>query len=277
VVGECIVSTTDSQKALAAVRDAAERRDSGHKGPAPARPRTSLYIVASPRAQVGKTFLARLLIDFLRLDDGSVRAFDVDAEGERLTDRVPDVAVAATVTDISGEMALFDRLILDDGIAKVVDLGAPAYSRFLTIMEDLGFVAECNRRGIEPTILFAADAQAASITAYTSLRDRFRGALVVPVFNEAITRGGQFRHRYPFERAASVPLRIPILAPALKYAIDRAGCSFAELHNQLPRGMPVGHADELNAWTRRAFLEFRELELRLLLEKLRNALPGVKL
>ncbi len=268
--------TTDSRKALAAVRDEAWRDGAGET-PVLARPRTPIYIVASPRPQVGKTFLARLLTDFLRLDGGSVRAFDVDSDGERLTDHLPDVAVAATIADIRGEMALFDRLILDDGIAKVVDLGSPAYGRFLTIMEEIGFVAECSRRGIEPTVLFAADELPASIAAYTKLQQRFPGALVVPVFNEAITKGGQFRHRYPFERAASVPLRIPILASSLKYAADRSRCSFTELHNNLPMGLPMGSAFELRTWTRRTFLEFRELELRLLLEKLRTALPGVKL
>jgi hypothetical protein len=276
-LGRRTVPTSDSRKALAAVRNEAVRRDGAGDAPSPARPRTPLYIVASPRPQVGKTFLARLLTDFLRLDDGSVRAFDVDTDGERLSDHLQDIAVAATIGDIKGEMALFDRLILDDGIAKVLDLGTAAYGRFLTIMEEIGFVAECNRRGIEPTILFAADEQPASIAAYVNLQKRFPGALVVPVFNEAITKGGQFRHRYPFERAASVPLRIPILASALKYAADRSSYSFADFHSQLPMGLPMGSAFELRTWTRRAFLEFRELELRLLLEKLRTALPGVKI
>jgi hypothetical protein len=40
--------------------------------------------------------------------------------------------------------------------------------------------------------------------------------------------------------------------------------------------IPIGLAFELRSWTRRAFLELRELELRLLLEKLRAALPGVR-
>jgi hypothetical protein len=277
VLGERTVPTTDSQKALAAVHDEAEWRDGAGETPSPAGPRTLLYIVVSPRPQVGKTFLARLLTDFLRLDGGSVRAFDVDTEGERLTDHLPDVAVAATVADIRGEMALFDRLILDDYVAKVVDLGAPAYGRFLTIMEEIGFIAECNRRGIEPTFLFAADEHPASIAAYAKLQQRFAGMLVVPVFNESITKGRQFRHRYPLERAASVPLRIPILASSLKYAVARSRCSFAELHDHVPVGLPSNSAIELGTWTRRAFLEFRELELRLLLEKLRTALPGVKL
>jgi hypothetical protein len=40
----------------------------------------------------------------------------------------------------------------------------------------------------------------------------------------------------------------------------------------MPEGVPHGLAVELHAWTRRTFLEFRELELRLLLEKLQASL-----
>ena len=62
----------------------------------------------------------------------------------------------------------------------------------------------------------------------------------------------------------------------LKAQIEKARYSFAEVHGRLPMAIPIGLAFELRSWTRRAFLELRELELRLLLEKLRAALPGVR-
>ena len=40
-------------------------------------PATPLYIICSPRPQVGKTLLARLLSEFLLLKNGNVAAFDV--------------------------------------------------------------------------------------------------------------------------------------------------------------------------------------------------------
>lgn len=261
----------DSRAALTAVLDARPAREVA------AAAKTPLYIVASPRPQSGKTFLARLLVDFHRLDGGSVRAFEIDPGSDSLQDYAPEATVAANLNDIKGEMALFDRLVLDDGLPKVVDVGNAAYQRFFAIAEEIGFVAECRRHAIEPMIMFAADQHQVSIAAYANLQRRFPGALVVPVFNEAITKGKQFRNRFPFDRAASVPLRIPILAPALKAAADASRYSFADFHAQLPMGVPMGHAFELRTWTRRAFLEFRELELRLLLEKVRASLPGVKL
>ena len=74
-----------------------------------------------------------------------------------------------------------------------------------------------------------------------------------------------------------VPLQIPLLLPILKAQADKAAHSFADFHARLPDGVPRGLAIELAAWTRRTFLEFRELELRLLLEKLRTSLaPAVR-
>jgi hypothetical protein len=265
----------DSRSALAAIQ---EETLAGTGTAASAAVRaTPLYIVASPRPQVGKTFVARLLTDFLRLDDGDAIAFDLNPGGKALRDFLPKVASATDLSSIRHEMALFDRLIVADGIAKVVDLGSAWFDRFFAIMEETGFVPDAGRRSIEPFILFAADPHPASAKAYADLRARFPAAVVVPVFNQAILKKRKVRDQFKFSRAASVPLQIPFLAPQLKAFADKSAYSFADFHSLLPSGVPLGPAFELRTWTRRTFLEFRELELRLLLDRLRAALPGVEL
>jgi len=242
-----------------------------------AKKRTPVFIVASPRPQVGKTFLARLLTDFLRLDGGQAVAFDLNPSGDALRDYQPALATATDLGDIKGQMALFDCLIVDDGIGKVVDLGNAWFERFFAIVEEIGFIDEALRHAIEPMIMFAADPHPVSVRAYAELRRRFPKAVLVPVFNEAILKGRKLRDQFPFGRAAAVPLQIPLLPPMLKAHADKSAHSFADFHAQLPVGVPIGLAFELRSWTKRTFLEFRELELRLLLEKLRASLPGVRL
>ena len=100
--------------------------------------------------------------------------------------------------------------------------------------------------------------------------------IIIPVFNELILRGKKLREEYSFSRAAAVPVHISTLAPMLKAQIEQSHYSFSDIHDTLPIGIPIGLAFELRSWTRRTFLELRELELRLLLEKLRASLPGVK-
>jgi hypothetical protein len=185
-------------------------------------------------------------------------------------------AIASDIADTPGQMALFDRLVAGDGAAKVVDVGYAAFDRFFAIAQEIRLLEALARRSIEAMILFAADAHPASVRAYADLQQRIPGAAVVPVFNAAIAKGRALREQFPFARAAAVPLQIPELAPLLKAQIAPSGCSFADLHDRLPRAIPYGLAFELRAWTRRTFVEFRELELRLLLEKLRASLSGVE-
>lgn len=235
----------------------------------------ALFIVASPRPQVGKTFLARLLIDFLRLEGGSPLGFDLNPNGDALRDYLPGLATASDIGHIKGEMALFDRLIVEDGTAKVVDIGAAAFERFFAIAQAIRFFQEAARLLLEPIVLFAADPHPVAIRAYADLQRRFPAAILVPVFNAATSKGSRLHEEFPFTRAAAVPLQIPALAPLLRSQIENSACSFADVHDRVPAAIPIGLAFELRSWTRRTFLEFRELELRLLLEQLRASLPVV--
>jgi hypothetical protein len=234
--------------------------------------RGALFIVASPRPQVGKTFIARLLIDFLRLERRIPLGFDLNPGGEALRDYLPASTVVADIGSIMGEVSLFDRLIVDDGFSKVVDVGHAAFDRFFAIAQEIGFFEEA-RHSLDAMILFPADPHPLAVTAYAELRRRIPHAILTPVLNEGILKGRRVREQFPFAREAAVPLQIAALAPLLRTQMENASCSFAELHQRLPGAIPVALALELQAWTRRTFVEFRELDLRLLLEQLRPSLP----
>ncbi len=240
--------------------------------PAAKSQRRLLYVVASPRPLVGKTFVARLVADFLRLDGAAVVAFDLDRDEGSLADALPGLTTKAHIGSTRGQVALFDRLIVDDGVAKVVDVDRAQFDRFFACMEEIGFVEEVRRRGIELVILFAADPHPASARAYVDLQRRFPDAVLVPVFNEAVLKGRKLREQFPSTSAAALPLPIALLPPLLKTQVERAACSFADFPRHLPPSIAPVHAAELRAWARRSFLELRELELRLLLERLRSSL-----
>jgi hypothetical protein len=233
---------------------------------------TALFIVASPRPSTGKTFLARLVTDFLRMDGGAVEVFQLSPGDIALADLLPGHAAPADLDSTPAQMALFDRLIQADGVAKVVDLGTASFERFFTLAEEIGFIDAARGRVIETIVLFAADPHPKSVKVYADLLHRFPRMVLVPVFNDAILKGRKLREQYPFARAAAVPLQIPALPPPLNREVERSGLSFVDFHNQLPVAVPIGPAFELRSWTKRTFLEFRELELRLLLEKLRASL-----
>src|ERR1700745_2550834 len=120
-------------------------------------PATPVYIVCPPRPQGAKRLIARLLTEFLLLKNGRVVAFDVNLKEPSLLDYLPNVTETAEIDDTFGKMQLMDRIIVDDGLAKVIDLGFHAFDEFFKMSEQIGFLKEAVRRNVAPIILFVAD------------------------------------------------------------------------------------------------------------------------
>ncbi len=145
---------------------------------------TPVYIICSPRPLVGKTLIARLLSEFLLLKNGAVAAFDINLKEPSLLDYLPKITETAEVDDTFGKMALMDRLIVDDGIAKVIDLGFHAFDEFFKMSEEIGFMKEAARRGVAPVILFVADTDRASARGHAMLQQQIPATALVTIDNE---------------------------------------------------------------------------------------------
>jgi hypothetical protein len=231
-----------------------------------------IYVVCSPRPRVGKTLVARLLAEFFVMEGVPVAAFDLVGEGPKLADYLATATAVADIASTKGQMGLFDRLVADPKTSKIIDPGHRLFADFFGVVEKIGFFEEARRCAIEPVILFMVDPDNASAEAYAGLQQRFEGVTLVPVLNEAVAKGNQYRDLFPFAAASAVPLKIPQLPPAIKPLVDKPGFSFAGFRKVPEDTAPEELHDELQSWLKRALLEFRELELRLLLEELRPSL-----
>ena len=219
-------------------------------------PATPVYIICSPRPQVGKTVVARLLTEFLLLKDGEVTAFDINLKEPSLLDYLPDLTETADVSDTYGKIALMDRVIVDDGTAKVIDLGFHAFDEFFKMTEEIGFMKEAVRRGVSPIVLFVGDNDRFSMRSYPMLQRQIPPTALVIVENEYVVRG-----ELPETFAAARVLRIAALPTFLKTYVDRLSFSFTDyLRNE------KDSSTELHQWIRRNYLSFRELELSLILQ-----------
>ena len=134
--------------------------------------RTPVYIICSPRPLVGKTLVARLLSEYLLLKNGAVNAFDVNLKEPSLLDYLPENTETAEVDDTYGKMQLMDRLIVHDGVAKVIDLGFHAFDEFFKMSEEIGFMKEAARRSVAPVVLFVADTDRFSARGHAMLRQQ---------------------------------------------------------------------------------------------------------
>src|SRR6476661_2911720 len=150
---------------------------------------TPVYIICSPRPLVGKTLVARLLSEFLLLKNGNVIAFDINLKEPSLLEYLPRTTETADVIDTYGKMQLMDRLIVNDSIAKVIDLGFHAFDEFFKMIEEIGYMKEAARRGVAPVILFVADVDRLSVRAYETLRAQIPANALVTVDTEHVVRG----------------------------------------------------------------------------------------
>src|SRR5579872_2808805 len=209
---------------------------------------TPVYIVCSPRPLVGKTLVARLLSEFLLLKNGNVLAFDVNLKEPSLLEYLPDITETAEVDDTFGKMALMDRVIIDDGVAKVIDLGFHAFDEFFKMTDEIGLLKEAARRHVAPQILFVADTDRVSARAHEMLRQQIPRMNLITVDNEFVIRG-----ELPRAMEGGRLFRLPALPGFLKTYIDRLSFSFTGYLRQ-----EKDSSTELHQWIRRNYLAFRE-------------------
>jgi hypothetical protein len=218
---------------------------------------TPVFIICSPRPLVGKTLIARLMSEFLLLKHGAVNAFDINLKEPSLLEYLPKIAETAEVDDTFGKMQLMDRMIVNDAIAKVIDLGFHAFDEFFKMSEEIGFMKEAARRGVSPVILFVADTDRASARGYAMLQQQIPPIALIAIDNEYVVRG-----ELPAAMAQGRVLRIAALPVFLKTYIDRLTFSFTSyLRNEKDT------STELHQWIRENYFSFRELELSLILQQ----------
>jgi hypothetical protein len=219
--------------------------------------RTPVYIICSTRPMVGKTLVARLLCEFLSLQRGGVTGFDISLKEPSLLDFLPKLTETADVGDTFGKMSLMDRLIVNDGIAKVIDLGYHAFDEFFKMTGEIGFAKEAHRRGVAPIVLFMGDTDRASTYGYAMLQQQFAANSLYVINNEHVLRG-----EIPVALAQGRMLDIAALPVFLKTYIDRLNFSFTGYLRS-----EQDSSTELHQWIRANYFSFREIELRLLLQE----------
>jgi hypothetical protein len=232
---------------------------------------TNLFFVCSARPGVGKTLTARLCVEFQHANERPVAAFDLGSDGLALAEFLPEFTTPASIADIRGQMALFERLASDDGAPKIVDVGHLALAPLFVIMRDVDFAAEARRRSIQPIVLFVATLDEVSARAYTILREQFPDFVFVPVNNEAITRGHDPGALFAPSLAGAPLLQIPPLSADLQAVSEQRPCSFADLYRRLQYDLPDDLWNELGDWLRHCFRQLRELDLMLLANDLNSS------
>ncbi len=226
-----------------------------------------VYIVTSPNQKVGKTLIARLLIEFFQVSGRALEGYDLQSRKPALAERFPHLVRSLNIGDTRGQMQLFDRLLADNTTTRIVDLGSGPFDQFFAVMDKIDFVTEARQRLIEPIVLFVADPETETARIYAELRHRLKPTIFVPVHNEAVSVTFAARD-FPASRVQCGTLRVARLSPLVRRVIDWPNFSFGTYITE------PGGQTQLHQWISPILTKFRELELQLLVGRLALFLGG---
>jgi len=226
-----------------------------------------VYIVTSPNQRVGKTLIARLLIEFFQASGRAVEGYDLESRKPALAERFPHLVRSVDIRGTPGQMQLFDQLLADNTTTRIVDLGSGPFDQFFAVMDKIDFVTEARQRLIEPIVLFVADPEPETARTYAELRHRLKPTIFVPVHNEAVSVTLAARD-FPASRVECGAIRVAHLSPLVRRVIDRPNFSFGTYITE------PGGQTQVHQWICPILIKFRELELQLLVGRFALFLGG---
>jgi hypothetical protein len=107
--------------------------------------RPAVILVGADKGGVGKTTVARTLLDYFAAHHTPTRAFDTESPRGTLKRFHPDVTEIVDVTSIADQMKIFDTLGNAEAKVTVIDVRAGLLSSTLQALNDIGFLESAKK------------------------------------------------------------------------------------------------------------------------------------
>ncbi|MGH6769257.1 MAG: hypothetical protein ACRECO_09610 [Xanthobacteraceae bacterium] len=106
----------------------------------------AVILVGADKGGVGKTTVARTLIDYFSAHQVPLRAFDTEAPKGTLKRFHPEATDVVDMTKVPDQMKIFDTLNSAEAAVTVIDVRAGLMSPTLQALRDIGFI-EAAKKG----------------------------------------------------------------------------------------------------------------------------------
>jgi hypothetical protein len=100
----------------------------------------AIVVVGADKGGVGKTTVARTLLDYFTAHHVATRAFDGESPKGTLKRFHPDISDIVDVSSVPDQMRIFDTLSSVDASVTVIDVRAGLLSPTLRSLRDIGFL-----------------------------------------------------------------------------------------------------------------------------------------
>ena len=107
--------------------------------------RPAVILVGADKGGVGKTTVARTLLDYFGAHQTPTRAFDTESPRGTLRRFHPDLTEVVDVNLVPDQMKIFDTLGSADARVTVIDVRAGLLSSTLQALSDIGFIESAKK------------------------------------------------------------------------------------------------------------------------------------
>ena len=124
----------------------------------------AVILVGADKGGVGKTTVARALLDYFIAHNVPTRAFDTEAPKGTLKRFHSDLTDVVDITSTSGQMKIFDTLSSAASQVTVIDIRAGLLSTTLKALRDIGFLDAARKAQLTFTVFHILGPSIASLS-----------------------------------------------------------------------------------------------------------------
>lgn len=218
--------------------------------------RPTVIVVGADKGGVGKTTIARAILDFLSLNELYARAFDTETPRGTLHRFHPEETMIVDLTSISDQMKIIDTLNTSQSRVSVIDVRAGGLSPALEALDEIGFFDAVKANEFRFILLHVLGPSIASLEEIAEIAPYVADANYFMVKNHVndttfFEWDPQTHAKYFEDVNTSGEIVIPKLNELAYEQVELAGTPFSTfIANQTADGEPADHSFVLRGYVR---------------------------
>ena len=216
----------------------------------------AVVLIGADKGGVGKTTVARTLLDYFAQHQVSTRAFDTEMPRGTLKRFFPDVADVVDINHVPDQMRIFDTVTSTDAAVSLIDVRSGLLSTTLRALHNIGFIEAAKKGEITFVVFHILGPSIASLDEIAETADYLRDAKYFMVKNFINNP-----HYFEWDDATyasyfkkipdAVVVKIPKLVEMATEQVELASVPFATfIANKKQSGDPASYSFVLRGYVR---------------------------
>ena len=216
----------------------------------------AVVLIGGDKGGVGKTTVARTLLDYFARQELRVRAFDTEVPRGTLKRFHPDVTDVVDINHVPDQMRIFDTVNSTDATVSLIDVRAGLLSPTLRALGNIGFIEAAKKGDITFVLFHILGPSIASLDEIVDTAAYLGDAryFMVKNFinNTYFFEWDEATHAAYFKRIpGAVAITIPKLVEMAAEQVDLASVPFATfIANKKQSGAPASYSFVLRGYVR---------------------------